>query len=321
MKVAKQLEERSLFESSNDLIGRLAIYQTERFPFKQYAPLVAAFSASGLALSYMTMGSLVQITFQMFLSAFIVSLCVFAQLRISDEIKDREFDQLHHPDRPVPRGLVSLDELKTVGLITAFIQVIASLLLNKLLLLPLLATWSYLFLMHKEFFAADWLRKHQIIYMLSHMGILFFTDLYITSCHWLVAGAEPSSTLLLFFGTSFKLGMVIEIGRKIKAPVEEIPGSNTYSNSWGPRRAAIVWLLTIFASAVFAVMTAWQVGYGTQAIVIASILFSIVFATGLKFILKQSAKSAKRIETISGIWTLCTYLTVGVAPFLSAMAR
>ena len=198
--------------------GRWLQYQSERFPVVQYAPLVLAFAASGLALSYLTLESAQFPTLHMFITAFSVAFLTFVQLRVSDEFKDREFDLKHHPERPVPRGLVELKELKNIAIGAAVIQVVLSLMLSPLLLVPLFAMWSYLFLMHNEFFIGKWLNEHQILYMLSHMGILFFTDLFITACHWLVVTSEPASALLFFFGTSFKLGMVIEIGRKIKAP-------------------------------------------------------------------------------------------------------
>lgn len=291
-------------------------YQKERFPLFQYTPLVAAFAASGLALSYMVNGRETFPNLNMFLTAFSVALLVFMQLRISDEVKDAEFDRIHHPDRPVPRGLIDLDSLKNLGLLIGLIQLVIVLKAGPVLTLPLFAIWVYLYLMHNEFFVGEWLSKHPVLYMLSHMGILFFTDLFITACHWMVLNIEPGQALLYFFGTSFKLGMIIEIGRKIKAPEEEIEGAKTYSNCWGVKNAVLIWLTTVFSSLVMATITAAQVGFGFQTAFLGSLLFVFCLWAGLSFIASGSKKWSKRIESISGIWTLAVYLMVGVIPLV-----
>lgn len=297
-------------------LSRWVTYQNERFPIVQYAPLVAAFAASGLALSYMTLQGALFPSLKMFATAFVVAFLTFVQLRVSDEFKDKHFDLKHHPDRPVPRGLVSLDELKWIGVGSAIVQSLFALSLSPMLMLPLAATWAYLFCMHNEFFIGEWLNKHPLLYMLSHMGILFFTDFFITACHWMVLGLEPSNTLLFFFGTSFKLGMVIEIGRKIKAPVDEIPGANTYSRTWGLKNATIAWIFTLLSSGTFAIITAAHVGFGLQAGLIIATLFTFCLITAFQFLNQKSSKLSKRIESLSGMWTLSLYLQMGVVPLI-----
>jgi len=310
----EMLDTATTTRSDSQTGNRWLVYQAERFPFKKYTPLVAAFAASGLALSYMVSETAQLPSIAMYVTAFAVTLMVFMQLRISDEIKDAAFDREHYPERPVPRGLVNLEELKKIGLGLAVLQAALVMHLEARLLMPLGAIWLYLYLMHNEFFVGSWLREHPIVYMLSHMGILFFTDFFITACHWMVASTEPSYALLFFFGTSFKLGMIIEIGRKIKAPIEERSGAGTYSASWGADNATIVWLLTMFASLVFAVLTASKVGFGFGAAAIGSVIFLFCLATGLRFIKERSPDNSKAIENISGIWTLSLYLLMGIVP-------
>ncbi|MBZ0189867.1 MAG: UbiA family prenyltransferase, partial [Candidatus Obscuribacterales bacterium] len=223
---------------------RFDIYQRERFPLKKYAPLVAAFSFSGLALSYLVTGGTAAISFHMFAVAFIVILALFAQLRICDEFKDKDIDALYHPSRPVQRGLVRLESLKNAGIILLVIQILLVLSLDAMLLGPLFLAYAYLYLMTREFFVRKWLRAHAAIYMISHMFILFFTDLFITSCHWMVSELTPPPALLYFFGLSFMLAMIIEIGRKIRASQDEMPGVETYSLIWGAKQAIAVWLIS-----------------------------------------------------------------------------
>jgi len=57
-----------------------------------------------------------------FAAAFATVLLFFLQLRIADEFKDYEEDRRCRPHRPVPRGLVSLGELKAVAGAAAVVQ-------------------------------------------------------------------------------------------------------------------------------------------------------------------------------------------------------
>lgn len=298
-------------------LTRFNIYQEERFPLRQYLPLVAAFSFSGLAVSYMVAGaSAAAVTPHMFLVAFGVSILLFAQLRICDEFKDRETDALLHPERPVPRGLVSLSELRTLGIVFAGLQITLALSLSAALLVPLLLCYLYMTLMTFEFFCPRFLKAHPALYMVSHMLVLFFTDFFITSCHWLVAGTAPPSSLLYFFATSFMLGIVIEVGRKIRGTEEERAGVETYSSLWGPGGAMTVWLGAVSAATGFALKTASLTGHTlvTAAVMAPVLLFSA--RSALVYLDRRTCRSARSIETASGVFTLMTYLAVGFIPCL-----
>jgi len=296
-------------------IQKWVAYQKERFPLLKYSLLVSAFAASGLSLSFLLTGASQPLRIEMFAVAFLVTILLFFQLRVADEHKDFEFDAEHHPDRPVPRGLVTLTELKILAIAAGAIQLDAVFALDWKLIFPLLAAWSYMWLMTREFFVGDWLRGHPIVYMLTHMCILFFTDLFITSCHFLVSDIEPPVTLLYFLATSFFLGTVIELGRKIKSPQDETTGLDTYTRLWGRETAVKAWLLAIGLSASFAIATASQIQSGLLALAVLSIMIAICYRGGRKFLSLATPKTASRIDALSGLWTLTTYLIIGVVPF------
>lgn len=291
-------------------------YQKERFPLIRYSILVSAFAASGLSLSFLLTGGQNPLKIEMFLVAFSVTLLLFFQLRVADEHKDFEYDAIHHPERPVPRGLVSLKELRTLAIAAALFQLTVVSLLSTPLIVPLVLAWTYMAFMTREFFIGNWLRDHPIIYMLTHMCILFFTDLFITSCHFMVSNIEPPVTLLYFLGTSFCLGMVIELGRKIRSPQDETTGTDTYSRLWGRETAVRVWLSAIFLSGLFAIATAIQIQSGLLALAVLSILLLTCWSNGKKFLVSSTPLTAKRLDSLSGIWTLTTYLIIGLIPLL-----
>ncbi len=289
-------------------------YQEERFPILKYAVLVAAFTTSGLSLSYLLTGQSHPLNLQMFASAFAITYLTFFQLRVADEHKDAEHDGLYHPERPVPRGLVTLGELRRVAIDSAVIQLLVAAALNPMLLIPLLATWFYLFLMTKEFFVGEWLRKRPVLYMVSHMSILFFTDFFITSCHWMVTEKLPPFALIYFLATSFFLGIVIEVGRKIRSPKEETAANDTYTSLWGTPTAIKVWIGALALSACFASITAACINSLVVSMTMLIAMFLLCVVAGNSFLQKLTPTSAKRIDTLSGLWTLTSYASIGFVP-------
>ncbi len=301
--------------------NRWWIYQRERFPLLGHGPLVAAFSFSAVAYSSLLRGEPMMPALTTWVVAFITSLIFFLQLRIADEFKDFEEDSRYRSYRPVPRGLVMLRELGVVGAILAFVQLVLALWLYWPLIFALIVTWVYLALMSHEFFVRDWLKVRPVTYLWTHMLIMPLIDLYATACDWLVASGEWSLAALpdglyWFLIVSFCNGIVIEIGRKIRAPQDEEQGVETYSVLWGRQRAVRVWLTSLSVTAAFAALAAWQIDFLWPVLLVLLILLSTAVFAGWDFLKDHKAGAGKRFEMISGLWTLCMYLSLGVGPLL-----
>src|SRR5690606_2728888 len=86
-----------------------------------------------------------------FVVAFLLALLVFLQLRIADEFKDAEDDRRYRPERPVPRGLVSLRELLAVGVAAGAMALALAFSLSPLVAVLLLLVWAWGALMAIEF--------------------------------------------------------------------------------------------------------------------------------------------------------------------------
>src|SRR5215469_1941087 len=152
--------------------NRWWIYQRERFPLAAHTPIIAAFSLAAVGYSVLARDSSSLLQVRPIVVAFVSSFLFFLQLRIADEFKDFAEDSLYRPYRPVPRGLVKLRELAFVHAGCIALQ-LAMILWFSMRLLPLLAcVWAYLLLMTKEFFVRNWLKRHHILYMVSHMIIM-----------------------------------------------------------------------------------------------------------------------------------------------------
>ncbi|MGO8673424.1 MAG: UbiA family prenyltransferase [Capsulimonadaceae bacterium] len=298
------------------MTNRWWVYQKERFPLAAHGPLVAVFSYSALCYSSMLRHQPHPPGMRSALVAFVTALLIFLQLRIADEFKDFEEDSRYRPYRPVPRGLIKLRELGIVFVAAGVVQLVLALSLCPSLAWILLIPWTYLALMSKEFFARRWLKAHPFTYLWSHMLIMPLVDFYVTACDWMASGAPVPRGLAWFLVISFFNGIVLEFGRKIRAPVDEEHGVETYTALWGIRTALSGWL----AALVLTTFCAWQaariIHYGVPVAAVTLTMVAVAVVSAVSFVRSPSTASARRIEVLSGLWTLLMYVSLGMAPRL-----
>jgi 4-hydroxybenzoate polyprenyltransferase len=294
------------------MVRRWWAYQRERFPVRAHGVLIAAFSLSAVGYASLLQGR-PELPVPAAVVAFVSSFLFFLQLRVADEFKDFEEDCRYRPDRPVPRGLVSLKELGLVAALAAIVQLALAVWLDPRLLLPLMAAWAYLGLMTVEFFAPARLRVQSALYLATHLVILPLVALYATACVWVPAGQIPPG-LGWFLGASYGTGAVLEVGRKVRAPEDERPGVGSYTAHWGRPGAMRVWLVALMLTGGCAAVAAWHVGF---LLPVAGVLVALlVTAAGIagRFLRAPDTGGAKRVEAFSGVWTLLVYVSVGIAP-------
>jgi hypothetical protein len=306
-------------------MNRWWIYQKERFPLVAHAPLIAAFSASAVCYSTLLRGNVAHPAWDSLAVAFLVSLGSFLLLRIADEFKDAEEDARYRPYRPVPRGLVKLSELGWIGIGVAAVQLLLvvglclgrageSVVFRWQLPALLAVTWVYFGLMSKEFFARDWLKARPVVYLLSHMMIMPLVDWFATGCDWVPFGAHMPAGLFWFLAASFCNGVVIELGRKIRAPSQEETGVETYSFLWGRPMAVAAWLGAMGATLVCALVAADKIGFLPPVGIALAGVWLMAAGLGWRFVKTENGRLAKGIEATAGVWTLTLYLMLGVIP-------
>ncbi len=292
-------------------MSRWWIYQRERFPVFAHGLLILAFSACAVSFSGLLRGSATP-SWQAYAVAFGVCFLMFLQLRIADEFKDAGDDARWRPYRPVPRGLVKLSELRVLFIASAVLQAVMAFALDRWLLVPLIIAWTYLALMSVEFFMRDWLKKRPVVYLLSHMGIMPLVDFFGTACEWMPSGAAMPKGLGWFLAASFFNGLVIEIGRKLRQPQDEEEGVETYSRLWGKAGGAAVWISCLLMTLGCASMAASQIHFvvpvaaGLGVVLVPAVAVAMIYAT--------KSLAGKKIETLSGVWTLALYLLLGLVP-------
>lgn len=292
-------------------------YLQERFPPLENGLLVGVFSLSALWHSALLRGQSDLPGLWSALVAFGLTLLFFFLLRVADEFKDLDKDRRYRPERPVPRGLISLRELGAAGAAAAAVQLGLAAWVDATLLFVLLGTWAWFGLMCVEFFVPDWLDDRPALYMLSHMAIMPGIALLAAGADWAAAGAVPPASFAWFLGASFGGGLVFEIGRKIRAPDGERTGVEAYSKAWGRSRAVSAWLLAMLLASGLAVGAAGAVGRAPTGAGILGVALVGAVVAALRFLRHPTPDRAESVEQISGIWLLLLYGSAGLLPVVA----
>ena len=295
------------------LAARLWTYQAERFPLGKTAVLCAVFSAASVSVSAHLAARPVPGP-AAYLAAFVITLAFFFQLRVLDEIKDKEDDARLRPERPIPRGLVRLETIIALGIASAGVAVLAALAIDLRLIALLALAWAWMALMSFEFFVPAWLKARPFAYLVSHMAVMPLIDLVITGAEWTPHGA-PVPALTLFLFLSFANGCVLEIGRKLWAPESEREGVETYSRVLGHAGGAALWLACL--AAALGLLLAVGVATGAPLLTGAIGLAAAGFAgrAALAYRAQPSPERATALEDAAGLWVFACYAAAGFAPF------
>ena len=298
------------------LLQRLWVYQAERIPLARTAVLVAVFSSASVTLSALLAGRPLAGVWAYAL-AFLAALVFMIQLRAADEVKDAEDDSRYRPERPVPRGLVTLREIVTVAAGLGMVLLALTGLFDLRLVLVLALVWLWLGLMSAEFFVPKWLRTRPFLYLVSHMLIMPLIDLFVTATEWLPrAGWAAPHGLWLFLALSFMNGCVLEIGRKIYAPASERAGVETYTGLLGRSRAVLAWIGCLLVAFGFILAVGARIDALFAVALPAALALAFAVAMAVRFQQSPTPAAQKMIDTAAGVWVLFSYGAVGFAPLI-----
>ncbi|MEO6636975.1 MAG: hypothetical protein ABIN25_01790 [Ginsengibacter sp.] len=306
-------------ENNASFFKRFYIYQKERFPFLAHGLLVASFSFSAISYSRICRGVPGFVSTGTFFLGIFITITLFFLVRIFDEFKDAEDDAQYRGELPVPRGLVSLTELKWLAILVVAMQLFVNIFFFPKMLGIYFIVIGYLLLMGKEFFVSHWLKKHQLWYVTSHMFIIPLIDVYASGLDWKLEGFYPPGGLLFFFAVSYMNGIVLEIGRKIRIPKNESEGVLTYSGMLGPNRAVLLWMLILLVTLGLSIGAGMFAGYGLVTFMVLGCVFIICLLPAFIFLKKKYQSISKYIEYASALWTIAMYLTLGGGPMISKL--
>lgn len=179
---------------------------------------------------------------------------VFIQMRLGDELKDYENDKIINPTRPLPRGLLTADEVyrNLIGLL--FVLIAGGLLIGVTFswVAGLMYTICPIFawLMFKEFYIGQSLAKSPLVYALTHQIIVFplFGWFGVLLNEKFLTNPMFIGWLLANFGASF----TFEICRKLNPEAHKL--ANTYAHHYGRPQTVLYTVIFLLYSVVGALL-------------------------------------------------------------------
>jgi 4-hydroxybenzoate polyprenyltransferase len=171
-------------------------------------------------------------------------------LRVMDERKDFEKDKVAHPERPLPRGLLTVAQVdRAIAVLTVALfalAVVAGVVVNPVAGGFLAVGAIYLWLMFKEFYVGEKLAEYPMVYALSHQIIEYPIYGFVVVC------ARPdlafSPRMVAYIAMNIGASMTFEIARKLDP--KAAPILKTYLSLYGPgKTAAFIALFVALAGA------------------------------------------------------------------------
>jgi 4-hydroxybenzoate polyprenyltransferase len=277
---------------------RLYAYTRERFPLAPYALATALFFLS----AYLTargLGGRPAVFGAEGVVGLVTVFLLFLELRILDEFKDARFDAEHYPERPVPRGLVTLAELRVVGLVIVAIQLVLNALLGARILLLAVGVLLFTALTAREFFLGERLRRNFLLYTLAHMTVLPVLACYAYGLATL-RGGDPAfePAFVLYLALSYLAGLLLELTRKTRAPDAERDGVYSYTKHLGTKGLSDLAVGIAAAASLCCLGIGLALAFGVPYHA-AVWLLCLVTATGLvRFRFSPTAATADRIAAL-----------------------
>jgi 4-hydroxybenzoate polyprenyltransferase len=209
------------------------IFFKERIPLFSYFIIASGFACGSLSLlnkdfSYITYS---------FVCVGIILFLVL--LRLMDEVKDYDKDCIVYPQRPLPRGLIKIEECKKAIRINYVMMIFWNFLIYQVFSLYSGFLYSivigYSLLMYREFWISNFLKSKPFLYALSHQVVIFpLTYFALTSCSENLP-KEKSLLYTLIILVSF---LNYEIGRKLKPNAH--PALQTYLYVYGKSKVVFI---------------------------------------------------------------------------------
>ena len=276
-------------------------YQKERFPVGVYGLYI--FCIVFAVFCYCNyMNKIEEIKYWLLIPMFIFSFLQFLMVRIVDEFKDFEEDSKFRSYRPVPRGLVTLKELKVLFVICLLIQIAIALSLNVKNIGLLIGFWAFFFLFCKDFFIKKYLDKHILMTVAIDELLVVFLALYISSFVYPV-----NSMMWIILLVVYLVSWVVEIARKVRCKKDEEKGVKTYTSVLGIGKAIFVLFI------VETLLLLLQINIlGMKHLPWLIIVYTVVDIINILFAEKKTKKLSKLVEVMANVFIVVIYLSMGL---------
>jgi 4-hydroxybenzoate polyprenyltransferase len=285
--------------------ARWRIFQRERFPLHSHLPLILA-----LLLAHISLAGYSAVQLRLYIVLFFVLLSFFFRMRLFDEIKDYAVDCEKNPSRPLPRGILGVDDLRRVIFMLFGFEIVLTGIANPVFLAMLLPAQGYSFLMYREFFIGKFLRPHLTTYAVSHTVVMVLLSGLCSTC---LLGCFPWQLEIrnwIFALGCFGIFNVFEFGRKTFAGAEEQPGVDSYSKIWG-RSGAV--FLNLSQGLLGLGAMGYVYPYGSLQWILGGVILAGLLTAGTVYIILNTATAAKAYRAVSSaniLLLLCVGITL-----------
>ncbi|RRR78860.1 hypothetical protein [Streptomyces sp. RP5T] len=244
---------------------RLAAFLAERAPWRVYATYAVLWvCALESTLAVLTPGTDWTVGGSLLVEVVTVYLALLF-VRVVDEQKDLEYDRLHHPDRPLPRGAIDVRELRVAMVLIVVAELgltgWRSLLLTGWLLFGLL---YICFLVQLERWSAT-VRDRIFVNLLVSYPVQAILSVHIWLSFREATGGGSAPHALVGGLLCMFVFLHFEFARKTGA--QEVPGATLYSNVVGLRGSLALTVGCALAGTalVLAVVRPWEL-HGAAAL-------------------------------------------------------
>ncbi|MEX2155058.1 MAG: UbiA family prenyltransferase [Gemmatimonadaceae bacterium] len=298
---------------SDPYLARLRAYMRERFPLFGHVLLIISYFSSNqfLAKVLTNPDEPMQYTARSLLGA-LTLLFFFFHLRVFDEHKDFADDARFHPHRVLQRGVITLADLRVLAAIAIVTEFALAFAAGPQAATALAIAFVFSLLMLKEFFAAEWLKDHFLVYATSHMLLMPLLSLMVFSFATRRMPWEAPPVFWLYAMVGFFVTFNVEVSRKIRAPEDEIEGLDSYSKLFGTYGAAWVVLALRLIDTTLVAIVGYFIGVSPWFYVAIVALFLITLGTFVRFRLHTSTATAKALERNAGLYLIAFDLVLAI---------
>lgn len=235
---------------------------------------------------------------------FIVAFLQFLMVRIIDEFKDYEEDCKYRPYRPVPRGLISLKELRVLFIICVILQFSITAIFCANAIPFLITVWIFFAIMSKSFFIKKLVEKHILLEVALDEILMPVLVLYLSIFPLKHIIIDKYFYLFLFM--TYVISWIVEIARKVRCKEDEEKGVKTYTAVFGIKKATLLLsALEIILACIQGILLR-KYTISVVCLVLAVILINIGFTT------KRNKKFAKLAELSANIYIFLVYFSMGL---------
>lgn len=288
-------------------IKNLLAYFNERFPIINMGLFTLLFFTVRAVVFYFTNASQNQ-SLAWHALGVIAVISFFFRLRVFDEIKDFKQDSINYPNRVLQSGRITLKNLSRLAIIGTVIELAWCLWTGYIAILFWSVAVAYSLFMRYEFFVGAFLKKHLLIYALTHMLVMPLIILWIFAAFY--PALESLHPFYMLAGLSLLSGFSFEIARKIHAPAAEKASIDSYSKAIGFKKAVIL-LLTILALGVLLqVFILIQVDARFWAYSVIALIYIFALLLYLKNLHNPEERSLRSTEKVVSLFMLLSYLSI-----------